>query len=153
MNILWKLAHGSINRGLILHKIGRLLEIMNFILCSNAVSAGASIGDRTEFHHHAIGCVVHEKAIIGTDCHIFQNVTIGSRWPNGVCEGEAPQIGNHVFIGAGAVLLGNIKIGDNSIIGANAVVTMDVPECSIAVGIPAVIREKKSRQYGKTTLT
>lgn len=54
-----------------------------------------------------------------------------------------PRIGNNVMIGAGAVILGDISVGDNSIIGANSVVLENVPENSIAVGVPAVIKRRK----------
>lgn len=57
-------------------------------------------------------------------------------------DGGAPIIGNHVLIGAGAVILGNIKIGDNVNIGANAVVLRDIPDNSIAVGVPAKIHRR-----------
>ena len=57
----------------------------------------------------------------------------------------APQFGDHVDIGAGAKVLGNIRIGDNVLIGANAVVITDVPSNSIAVGVPAVIKPRKPR--------
>lgn len=90
--------------------------------------------------------MVHPKAIIGENCKIFQGVTIGSKWSNASCLGEAPHIGNNVMIGAGAVILGNISIGDNAIIGANAVVTHSVPANSLAVGVPATLKycEEKS---------
>ena len=65
---------------------------------------------------------------------------MGSKFSNGLCEGGAPMIGNNVFIGAGAVILGNIKIGDNAIIGANSVVLRDIPANAIAIGVPAKIK-------------
>lgn len=117
-------------------------RIGNTIFC-NAVSAEADIGDNTEFYHHGIGCVVHSKAKIGNNCVIFQNSTLGSKWSDGICEGEAPMIGNNVMIGAGAIILGKITVGDNSIIGANAVVLKDVPPNSIALGVPAKIKRRE----------
>lgn len=117
---------------------------MSFAFGSHAVSAKATIGNGTIFHHHALGCTVHSKCVIGCNGHIFPNVTIGSKWLNGVCEGDAPRIGDRVFIGAGAVLLGYIKIGDDVIIGSNAVVACDVPSNSIAVGVPARIKSRES---------
>lgn len=88
-----------------------------------------------------IGCAIHARAVIGKDCKIFQGVTIGSKWSNGIYSGGVPHIGNNVMIGAGAVILGDISVGDNSIIGANAVVIHNVPENSFAVGVPAVIKK------------
>ena len=70
---------------------------------------------------HPNGIVVHPDAEIGVNCLIFQQVTIGSRTGPGV-----PKIGGHVDIGAGAKILGPIKIGPDARIGANAVITKDV---------------------------
>lgn len=87
---------------------------------------------------HPNGVVIHPDAEIGPNCLIFQQVTIGSR------NGSAPPvIGGHVDIGAGAKLLGSITIGNNVEIGANAVVLADVPDDSIAVGVPAVVKPRK----------
>ena len=78
---------------------------------------------------HPYGIMIHSGASIGTDCIIMHQVTIGERHLGyGV-----PHIGNGVFIGAGAKILGNITIGDNVKIGANAVVTIDVPSDSTVV--------------------
>ena len=63
-------------------------------------------------------------------------------WKDGYANAGTPIIGNHVLVGAGAVVLGNISIGDNVNIGANSVVISDIPSDSIAVGVPARIKEK-----------
>lgn len=81
---------------------------------------------------HPNGIVIHPEVKIGPNCLIFQQVTIGTRGEFGF-----PNIGGHVDIGAGAKILGNIKIGDHARIGANAVVIHDVPTGKTAVGIPA----------------
>jgi serine O-acetyltransferase len=73
--------------------------------------------------------VIHPDAVIGVNCLIFQQVTIGSR--RGA---EVPVIGGHVDIGAGAKILGNVRIGDHAKIGANAVVTKNVATQITAVG-------------------
>lgn len=83
---------------------------------------------------HPNGIVIHPDAIIGPNCLIFQQVTIGTRGSSGV-----PVIGGHVDIGAGAKILGGVKIGNHAVIGANAVVLKDVPAGKTAVGIPAKI--------------
>lgn len=82
-----------------------------------------------------IGIVIHERVIIGNDVHINQNVTIGGTTK----KYEVPNLGNHIYIGAGAVILGPIKIGDNVVIGANSVVEKDVPSGSLVVGAPGKI--------------
>lgn len=82
---------------------------------------------------HPNGIVIHPEAVIGPNCLIFQQVTIGVGGPlPGV-----PRIGGHVDIGAGAKILGGVVIGDHARIGANAVVCRDVAAAATAVGIPA----------------
>lgn len=83
---------------------------------------------------HPNGIVIHPSARIGPNCLIFQQVTIGTR-----SEEMLPVIGGHVDIGAGAKILGNVRIGDHACIGANAVVIEDVPTGKTVVGIPAKI--------------
>ncbi|MDG4560516.1 MAG: serine acetyltransferase [Candidatus Competibacter sp.] len=89
---------------------------------------------------HSGGIVVSGFARFGDDCRIRNGVVIGLARVEEPC---APQIGNDVDIGAGAVLLGNIRIGDHVRIGANAVVLSDVPDHSIAVGVPAAIKPRR----------
>lgn len=89
---------------------------------------------------HSGGIVVSGFAKFGDYCRIRNGVVIGLSRVEEPC---APQIGNHVDIGAGAKVLGNIRIGDRVLIGANAVVITDVPSDSIAVGVPAVIKPRK----------
>lgn len=111
MNSLWKIAHKwSNNRGLRKY-LSRTIELMLFIVNSNSVSVKASIGTNTIFHHHGVGCVVHDNAVIGENCHIFQNVTLGSKWSHGKLDGGAPIIGNNVLIGAGACNTWKYKSG------------------------------------------
>lgn len=105
-------------------------------VCSHAISAQADIGKRTVFFHHGLGTVVHERAVIGDNCLIFQNVTIGEKHSKKNDEHGVPIIGDNVTIGAGAVLLGSIHIGNGATIGANAVVVKDVCENDVVCGVP-----------------
>lgn len=108
----------------------RIFELLNYIIYSNHIPADIQIGENTSFEHHGLGCVVHSKVTIGANCKIFQNVTIGAKWPEGSKIDGVPQIGN-------------ITIGDNVYIGANAVVLKDVPDNSIAIGVPAEIKARR----------
>ncbi len=92
---------------------------------------------------HFGGIIVSGYAKLGDDCRIRNGVTIGLRR---IDEKFAPVLGNNVDVGAGAKLLGPITIGDNVIIGANAVVLCDVPSNSIAVGVPATIKPRASSE-------
>ena len=83
---------------------------------------------------------------IGANCNLSQEVTIG--YAGRGDDWGLPEIGDNVFIGPGAKIIGKIKIGDNVAIGANAVVTKDIPDNSVAVGIPArVVSNKGSRDF------
>ena len=141
MTIFWKIAHNLYKWGLI--PLVRIFEFINYWICANALSAKAEIESGTQFWHRGLGCVVHFDAKIGKNCKILPNVMIGSKFANGIPDAEPPVIGDNVFIGTGAVVIGRIHIGNNVIIGANSVVTRDVPENSIAVGSPAKIGPRK----------
>lgn len=83
---------------------------------------------------HCQNIVITNQAVIGENCTIFQDVTIGC---NIIGNLQGPLIGNNVTICAGAKIIGNIKIGNNVIIGANAVVVNNIPDNCIAIGVPA----------------
>ena len=91
----------------------------------------------TIFLPHPYGIVIAESATLGENVVIGQQVTIGSR--NGVL--VAPRIGNRVYIAAGAKVLGDITIGDDVVIGANAVVTKDMPANVIVVGANRILEK------------
>jgi serine O-acetyltransferase len=113
----------------------RLVEITTGI----SIPVEAQIGKGLRIHHFG-GIILHPEVVIGDYCTLYHDVTLGDRggW------GSAPRIGNNVLIGAGAKVLGDIEIGDGSMIGANAVVLTSVPPNSIAVGVPAVCKPIRS---------
>jgi serine O-acetyltransferase len=90
---------------------------------------------------HPNGIVIHSGAEIGVNCSIFQQVTIGTRSGSGT-----PIIGGHVDIGAGAKVLGSVRVGNHAVIGANAVVLTDVPDNCIAIGVPAVVKPRRENR-------
>ncbi len=90
---------------------------------------------------HFGGIVISGYARFGDNCRIRNGVVVGLKKVGEPC---APVIGNNVDIGAGAKILGPIRVGDNVFIGANAVVICDVPDNSIAVGVPAVIKPRST---------
>ncbi len=128
----------NIERKLYLLKIPlipKIIKLLIFLIYNSSIPFECSIAKGTKFGYGGIGVVIHKKAIIGKNCTISQQVTIGGRSK----QKELPIIGDNVYIGAGAKILGNIKIGNNSIIGANAVVLKDVPSNTIVAGVPAKI--------------
>ena len=98
------------------------------------IPLATSIAESVYFNHNAFGVVINPKSVIKDNVNIQHGVTIGSRKGE-----EAPIIENNVVIGARAIILGNIRIGENSKIGAGSVVIHDVPDGCTVVGNPARI--------------
>jgi serine O-acetyltransferase len=111
-------------------------QFLRFAFCC-FIPYSTQIGKNVHFGHLGMGIVIHKDAVIGNNVRIDQHVTIGGRVGPG-----APLIGDNVRIGAGAKLLGSIRIGQHAQIGANAVVIKDVPDNATAVGVPARIIRK-----------
>jgi serine O-acetyltransferase len=122
-----------------LYELGKFFSVS---CLGTELPAEVAVGRRFVIEH--VGAIVISgDAVFGDDCTIRHGVTIGLRH-KGIR--SSPRIGNRVDIGAGAKLLGPITIGDDAIIGANAVVLCDVPPNSIAVGIPARILPQKTAE-------
>lgn len=102
----------------------------------------ARIGEGTRLGIGGIGTVIHPDSIVGRDCVIAQNVTLGSR---GSTNGT-PIVGNNVFIGPGAKCFGG-RIGSNVVIGANAVVLDEIPDDCVVAGVPARIISRDIARY------
>jgi serine O-acetyltransferase len=114
--------------------LARLLSDLGRILTGIEIHPGARIGRRF-FIDHGSGVVIGETAEIGEDVTIYQGVVLGGvSWQK---VKRHPTIGNEVVIGAGAIVLGPIRVGDCAKIGANSVVLKDVSPCTTVVGIPA----------------
>ena len=109
-----------------------LLRFLMFLLYNSAIPPQCSIGKGSSFAHGGIGTVLHQDCRIGERVLIGQGVTIGGTFGSG-----APTIGSDVWIGPGVRILGDIFVGSNTIIGANAVVIRDVAENSVVAGVPA----------------
>lgn len=98
------------------------------------IHPAAKIG-KGVFIDHGMGLVIGETAVVGDYCVLYHNVTLGSNTFEKV--DRHPKIGNHVIIYAGAKIIGNIQIGDHSIVAANAVVVKDAKPYSKLIGVPA----------------
>lgn len=95
---------------------------------------------------HFGGIVVNGRSVIGKNCNISQGVTLGQA-NRGKIKGY-PVLGDNIYIGPGAKIVGAVKIGNNVAIGANCVVTKDIPDNSVVVGVPGkVISQKGSKGY------
>lgn len=133
INYLYNMSHF-----LYKHKIPvipKLIKILMRIVFGCVIPYQTKIGEGTSFGYYGLGIVLHPNAIIGKNCKISQQVTIGGS----IGQKEVPRIGDSVVIGAGAKIIGNVIVGDNVIIGANSVVTRDIPNNAVAVGSPAKV--------------
>lgn len=122
----------------------RWLSFVARLFSNVDIHPGAAIGARF-FIDHGACVVIGETAIIGDDVTLYHGATLGgTRWTKGK---RHPTLGNGVMVGAGAKVLGDITLGDNSRVGANSVVIEDVPEGCTVVGIPGKI--VKIREAGQ----
>jgi serine O-acetyltransferase len=118
---------------------------LNRLVFCCMIAPGARIGKRLILGYGGLGVMVHDRAVIGDDCVLSSGVGIGGRsklW-------GVPVIGNRVVISIGAKVLGPVNIGDEAVIGANAVVVHDVPPRTVVGGIPARVltRDIDIRDY------
>jgi len=137
---------------ILLHRLGHRLHSAGFTLTARILSQftravtgieihpGATIGPRC-FIDHGMGVVIGETTEIGEDVILYQGVTLGG---TGKERGKRhPTIGNNVVIGTGAKILGNIRIGSNTKVGAGSVVIRSVPDNSTVVGVPGRVTRTK----------
>ena len=146
LHAIWvhRIAHWLWTRG---HKApARILSQLNRFFTGIEIHPGATIGRRF-FIDHGMGIVIGETTEIGDDVMLYHGVTLGGQ--DLTKTKRHPTLGNNITVGAGAKVLGPITIGDGSAIGANAVVTKDVPPCHIAVGIPAKNRPRMHHEQQK----
>lgn len=127
--------------------LARFLSTLARWITGIEIHPAADIGSRF-FIDHGMGVVIGETAVIGDDVTMYHGVTLGgTSWSKGK---RHPTIGNNVVIGAGAKVLGPIKIGNNVRIGSNSVVVKSVKANETVVGIPArVIKKTSSKKSGK----
>ena len=112
-----------------------LFYLLNRILFSVVLPPEVRLGRNVKLAYLGLGTVIHRGAVIGNNVTIGPSVTIGGR--SG--KKELPVLEDDVFIGTGARILGPVRIGRNSVVGANSVVLSDIPANSVVVGIPAKV--------------
>jgi len=139
--LLHRIAHWFYGKGFKL--IARLISQFNRFITGIEIHPAAKIGEGL-FIDHGMGVVIGETAEIGNNVTIYQGATLGG---TGKETGKRhPTIGNNVVISAGAKVLGPFKVGDNSKIGANAVVLSEVPPNCTVVGVPGKIVKKDNKR-------
>ena len=137
---LYRLAHFLWVREFI--SLARFISHISRFLTGIEIHPGAKIGKRF-FIDHGMGVVIGETSEIGDDVLIYQGVVLGGTTRER--KKRHPTIGNYVVIGAGATILGPVKIGDGARIGSGSVVVKSVPAGATVVGIPGRVMERKKR--------
>lgn len=125
----------------------RFVSYVGRMLTGIEIHPAAVIG-KNLFIDHGMGLVIGATAVIGDDVLLYHGVTLGGKGSDGKNVKRHPTLGNNVIVGAGAQVLGNITIGTGAKIGANAVVTFDVPPDAVVVGNPARIISDTNCQNG-----
>jgi serine O-acetyltransferase len=136
--LLYRLAQRLARRGL--HVPAQALQGIAIRRSGADINPMADIGPGLLIMH-SVGIVIGPQVRVGSGLTIYQNVTLG----DGSRPGQ-PKLGDWVTLGAGAALLGPITVGDGTRVGANAVVTKDVPAGSVATGVPAQHRPSAAEQ-------
>jgi len=137
---LYQLAHFLWVKEFI--SLARFISHISRFLTGIEIHPGAKIGRRF-FIDHGMGVVIGETSEIGDDVLIYQGVVLGGTTRER--KKRHPTIGNYVVIGAGATILGPVKIGDGARIGSGSVVVKSVPAGATVVGIPGRVMERKKR--------
>lgn len=132
------------------NKILKCLKIRKYnMICyknNSFIPLSAQIEKGIVFPHGMSGVFISAGAVIGSNCTIFHQVTIGSNTLVDSKKSGAPVIGDNVYIGAGAKIIGNVKIGNNVRIGANCIIIDDVPDNStVVLEKPRIIRHKEPK--------
>ena len=136
LHAIWnhRIAHALFKRNL--HFAARVWSQVSRFFTGIEIHPGAQIGHRF-FIDHGMGIVIGETCVIGDDVTLYQGVTLGG---TGKEKGKRhPTLDNNVLVATGAKVLGDIRIGENSKVGAGSVVLKDVPPDSTVVGIPGKV--------------
>ena len=156
-------------KAIFFHKIASFFAIAKFDLIARIISQFSRFLTGIEIHpkakigknlfiDHGMGVVIGETSEIGDNVTIYHNVTLGGIAPSINSNDQRntkrhPTLENNVVVGSGAQILGPIIIKKNSLIGANAVVTKDVPENSVMIGIPAKVIGTTSGEFKPYAVT
>jgi len=121
--------------------LGAIVKYLGHAITGTDIATKASIGPGLRLPH-PVGVVIGAESHLGSRCTIMQGVTLGA------AQGQSPKLGDHVFVGPGAKVIGGVEIGSYASIGANAVVIKDVPAHRFAAGIPAEVRRDSRHSPG-----
>ena len=149
--ISYRLCHWLWRHRLFL--VGRFLSHLTRVLTGIEIHPGAIIGERLVIDHGS-GVVIGETAVIGNGVTLYHDVTLGGIAPSVDSQSQVgqkrhPTLGDGVIVGSGAQILGPVIVGDHARVGANSVVTKDVPRSVTAVGVPAKVLMPKDKDKAR----
>jgi serine O-acetyltransferase len=145
LHAIWshRVAHAMWQQGDALRMPARMLSTATRAVTGVEIHPAAQIGRRC-FIDHGMGVVIGETAVVGDDVLLYHGATLGSRDAR---DGQRhPTLGDGVMVGAGARVLGPVRVGDGARVGANAVVVKDVPDGATAIGVAAHIEERPAAE-------
>jgi serine O-acetyltransferase len=143
--VSYRVAHAL--RQLHIPFLPRLISQIARFFTGIEIHPGAQIG-QSLFIDHGMGVVIGETSIVGDNVTLYQGVTLGG---TGKETGKRhPTLGDNIVVGTGAKILGNITVGNNSYVGANAVVLKSVPANSTVVGVPGHVTKQDGAKIDKT---
>lgn len=132
------LYRASARAGSTVPVLGSVLKQLNHAITGADIAWSARIGPGLVLWHPT-GVVIGPRVVIGRDARVQQGITLGAARSRRTGQDGDPVLGDGVYVGAGARVLGPVRVGDRARIGANAVVLIDVPDDASAVGVPARI--------------
>lgn len=131
-----------------LRPLGKIFSMMNVVLFGIEIGLDCEIGPGLYFPHTS-GTVIGARRV-GANAVIYHNVTLGAKEPDlAYAPEKRPELGDDVFVGSGAKVLGGLRLGDRSVVAANAVVVHSVPDGATVAGIPAKIIKQEGTPAGQ----
>jgi serine O-acetyltransferase len=140
--LLYRVSHWLYQKGFLY--LPWFLSRLSLAITGAEIEFNAEIGPGL-FVAHPVGIVVGRGTVIGAEATLFQGVTFGVKSWHPDAIRKFPKVGNRCYFFAGAAVLGGVTIGDDCIVGAHAVLTEDMPDGSLALGVPAKVYPNKGR--------
>jgi len=141
--LLYRISHRLFQKGWVY--LPWFLSRFSLAITGAEIEFNAQIGPGLMIAH-PVGIVVGRGTVIGSEATLFQGVTFGVKSWHPEAIGKFPRVGNQCYFFAGAAVLGEVTVGDNCVVGAHAVLTSDLPDGGLALGVPAKVYPNKGKE-------